>query len=144
MQKTILSFLIIFVFQSISSLAQTTDEEQLSKAIEQLKRIMVNPDAAELANIASDDLEYVHSSGTYRDKQGFIDEFMKGWTIITKVKTTDQTIRVTGNNAIIRHRMVAHTNKPGQPEFYDIIILMVWRKEEGQWKLLARQAAKTY
>jgi hypothetical protein len=38
--------------------------------------------------------------------------------------------------------MVADSKKLGYPPVIDIIIMMVWRKEHGKWKMLARQAAK--
>ena len=122
--------------------AQSDDKDLVAEAIERLRAVMVEPDSVVLADLASDDLEYVHSSGTVRNKQGFIDEFMKRWTNFTKVSLLNQTIKITGDNAIVRHRLVADASIPGYPPVIDIIILMVWRKEDGKWKLLARQAAK--
>lgn len=103
---------------------------------------MIRPDSIVLKNLVSDDLEYVHSSGTVRDKQGFVDEFVKSWTNFTEVKIENQTIKVSGNNAIVRHRLLAVMDNPDYPPNVDIIILMVWRKEAGKWRMFARQAAK--
>jgi hypothetical protein len=58
------------------------------------------------------------------------------------VTVLNQTIKITGDNAIVRHRLLADAHNPGYPAAVDIIILMVWRKENGRWKMLARQAAK--
>ena len=124
------------------SYAQLPDEIMVTQALEQFRTAMVHPDSAVLAGLVSDDLVYVHSSGTVRNKQGFIDEFMKRWTNFTKVTILDQTIKITDNNAVVRHRLMADANNPGYPAEVDIIILMVWRKEGGEWKMLARQAAK--
>ncbi|MEQ8810181.1 MAG: beta-propeller fold lactonase family protein [Imperialibacter sp.] len=121
---------------------QGPEEKLVAEAVERFRQAMTDPDSEGLASLASDDLEYVHSSGTVRDKQGFIDEFMKRWTNFSKVDILNQTIKISGDNAIVRHRLVADANNPGYPSKVDIIILMVWRKEGGQWKLLARQAAK--
>ena len=103
---------------------------------------MMNPDSAVLADLVSDDLEYVHSSGTVRDKNGFINEFMKRQTNVTNVVFSNQTIKFSGDLAIVRHRMVADAHNPGYPPLIDIIVMMVWKKEHGNWKMLARQAAK--
>lgn len=127
---------------SYQTAAQSQDEALVAQAIERFRIAMVHPDSVVLADLASDDLEYVHSSGTVRNKQGFIDEFVKRWTDVTNVTISDQTIRITGDNAIVRHRLVADSKKAGYPPVIDIIILMVWRKEDGRWKMLARQAAK--
>jgi 6-phosphogluconolactonase len=121
---------------------QGPEEKLVAEAVERFRLAMIEPDSNVLASLASDDLEYVHSSGTVRDKQGFIDEFMKRWTNFSKVDILNQTIKISGDNAIVRHRLVADANNPGYPSKVDIIILMVWRKEGDQWKMLARQAAK--
>ena len=127
-------------YTSIS--AQSQDEEYIALAIEKLRIVMMNPDSAVLADLASDDLEYVHSSGTVRDKNGFIKEFMKRQTNVTNVVFSNQTIKFSGDLAIVRHRMVADAHNPGYPPLIDIIVMMVWKKEHGNWKMLARQAAK--
>ena len=135
-----ISFLVISLANS--SIAQSPDEGLIAQALEKFKVVMVQPDSLALADLASDDLVYVHSSGTVRNKQGFIDEFMKRWTNFSKVTILDQHIKIAGENAIVRHRLQADAHNPGYPSAVDIIILMVWRKENGQWKMLARQAAK--
>jgi hypothetical protein len=138
-----LYLLVLFILiVSNSSLAQSKDEVLVAQAIERLRIAMMQPDSVVLANLASDDLEYVHSSGAVKDKQGFIDEFMKKQTDVANVVISNQTIKISGNNAIVRHRLEADSKKAGYPPVIDIIILMVWRKENGQWKMLARQAAK--
>ncbi|WP_339810873.1 beta-propeller fold lactonase family protein [uncultured Imperialibacter sp.] len=121
---------------------QGPEEKLVAEAVERFRQTMTDPDSDVLASLVSDDLEYVHSSGTVRDKQGFIDEFVKRWTNFSKVDILNQTIKISGDNAIVRHRLVADANNPGYPSKVDIIILMVWRKEGGKWKMLARQAAK--
>ena len=122
--------------------AQTQDEKEIALALERFRLAMVQPDSAVLASLASDDLEYVHSSGAVRNKSEFIKEFTRRWTNFSKVTISNQSIKVSGDNAIVRHRLVADAHNPGYPAVVDIIILMVWRKEGGQWKMLARQAAK--
>jgi hypothetical protein len=137
-----LAFLLLSCFTCSSLYAQSTDEKDLADRIETLRQVMIRPDKAILDDIASNDIIYVHSSGTVRDKQGFIDEFMKGWSVYTAITLSNQVIKIAGNNAIVRHRLEADTKKDNMPPHIDIIILMVWTKENGKWKLLARQAAK--
>lgn len=133
-------FLFSFLFIYNPSSAQSQDETQLVQSLERLRVVMEKPDSLILADLVSDDLEYVHSSGTVRDKPGFIHEFMKKQTNVTNVKFSNQTIRVSGDLAIVRHRMEADAHNPGYPSQIDII--MVWKKECRNWKMLARQAAK--
>ena len=139
--RYILSLLILLSFFQVTS-AQSQDEKQIAQALERLRSVMVNPDSVALAALASDYLEYVHSSGTVRDKQGFIKEFMKRQTNLTKAEFLNQSIKITGDMAIVRHRLLADANIPGYPPVIDVIILMVWKKESGTWRMFARQAAK--
>lgn len=131
---------LLFIYNTCP--AQSKDETQLEASIERLRAVMEKPDSVILADLASDDLEYVHSSGTVRDKTGFIHEFMKKQTNVTNVKFSNQTIQVSGDLAVVRHRMEADAHNPGYPSRIDIIILMVWKKDGGKWRMLARQAAK--
>jgi len=135
-------FCLLFFFLLVtSSFSQSADERAVESALEKFKYAMINPDSQVLSSLASDALEYVHSSGTVRNKKEFVDEFMKRWTNFTAVTIKDQTIKITGDNAIVRHRLLADANNPGYPAKVDILVLMVWRKEQGVWKMLARQAA---
>ena len=140
--RYLLNILLLATFAGHETYAQTQGETQLTQRLEQFRLSMIHPDSIVLADLASDDIEYVHSSGTVRNKQEFINEFMKRWTNFSKVTITNQTIKITGDNAIVRHRLVADAHNPGYPAVVDIIVLMVWRKEGGTWKMLARQAAK--
>lgn len=127
---------------SVPVIAQSNDEDEVAALVEKLRKVMIIPDEAVLKELAAEELVYVHSSGTVRDKVGFVNEFMKGWSVFTAITLSDQTIKIAGNNAIVRHRLLADTNKADMPPKIDIIILMVWQKQNGKWKLLARQAAK--
>jgi len=135
-------YLLVILSYPFSISAQSKDEKQIGQAIEQLRIVMMQPDSAVLASLVSNDLEYVHSSGTVRNKQGFINEFVKRQTNITNVVFSNQTIKLSGDVAIVRHRMVADAHNPGYPPLIDIIVMMVWKKEHGSWSMLARQAAK--
>ena len=139
----ILAIVLLCGMLSITTIsAQSTDEKEISARVETLRKVMIAPDEIILKDLASEELVYVHSSGTTRDKAGFVDEFMKGWSIFTAITISDQSIKIAGDNAIVRHRLLADTKKADMPPKIDIIILMVWHKEDGKWKLLARQAAK--
>ena len=137
-----IAVLLIACIANMTVVAQTNDEKEVADRVELLRQVMIRPDKAILEDIAAAELEYVHSSGTVRDKAGFVDEFMKGWSVFTAITLSDQTIKIAGNNAIVRHHLMADTNKSNMPPKIDIIILMVWQKQNGKWKLLARQAAK--
>ena len=51
-------------------------------------------------------------------------------------------MHVVGNTAWVRNIFSAITNDGGKPGEANLSVLMVWMKQKGQWKLLARQAVK--
>lgn len=122
--------------------AQTKAEAQVSAAVEQLRKLMVDPDKAGLEKITDPLLSYGHSSAKVQDQAAFIDALVSGASDFLTIELTDQTVKVEGNTAIVRHVLNATTNDGGKPGVVKIGILLVWIKKGGAWKLLARQAVK--
>ena len=92
--------------------------------------------------LAADDLSYGHSGGRVDTKDSFIGDLIAGKSDFVTIVITDQTIKVVGNTAIVRHARTADTNDSGKPGKVQIKILGVWQQQGGQWKLLARQAVR--
>lgn len=122
--------------------AQTKAEAQVSAAVEQLRKLMVDPDKAALEKITDASLSYGHSSGKVQDQAAFIDALMTGASDFLSIELTEQSIKVEDNTAIVRHVLSATTNDGGKPGVVKIGILLVWIKKGAAWKLLARQAVK--
>ncbi len=49
---------------------------------------------------------------------------------------------VAGDTGIARHRWIGDVELDGKINRVDIGVLLVWQKQGGAWKLLARQAFK--
>ncbi len=110
--------------------------------METLRKELLAPDKATLESLAADDLTYGHSSGLIEDKAAFVNDLLTGKTLLTSVTFSDQTIKIVGNSAIVRHRLVGEANHDNVVTKLDIIVLIIWQKQKGDWKILARQAAK--
>jgi hypothetical protein len=81
-----------------------------------------------------------HSAGRIETKAEFIAASTSGkssWNFIT---LSEPTVKVVGDNAIARHVLTGETLSEGKTTPIKIGILMVWQKQGGDWKLLARQA----
>lgn len=122
--------------------AQSKNEIAVANAVEGLKKAMIDADKTALENLAADELSYGHSSGKVEDKAEFVRSIVSGESDFITIDLTDQTIKIAGNSAIVRHKLFAKTNNKGQAGTANIAILLVWQKQKGQWKLLARQAVK--
>ena len=117
-------------------------EQAVAAAAEKLRVAMIDPTPAALTALVADDLSYGHSGGRVDTKDSFIGDLIAGKSDFVTIAITDQTIKVVGNTAIVRHTLTADTNDAGKPGKVQIKILGVWQQQGGQWKLLARQAVR--
>lgn len=137
-----LIYLIALTFVMNIAMAQNKEEAAVTAAVENLKKAMIDGDKAGLQNITADQLSYGHSSGKVEDKATFVDNIATGKSDFVTIELTNQTIAIAGDAAIVRHTLSATTNDGGNPGSVKLNILLIWQKQKGQWKLLARQAVK--
>jgi ketosteroid isomerase-like protein len=142
MKKTLAFLLTAGFFILTTAFAQSKDETAVANAVETLKKAMISGEKAALEAIAADDLSYGHSAGKVEDKAEFVRAIVSGESDFVTIDLTDQTIKVVGNTAIVRHKLAATTNNNGQAGTAKLAVLTIWQKQKGEWKLLARQAVK--
>lgn len=142
MKNTLITF-IICCLASTFAIGQSKEEKEVAAAVEFLRKAMLDGDKASLDKIAAPELTYGHSSGTIEDKAAFIDALVSGRNDFVTITLSEQTVKMVGNSlALVRHKLKADTNNGGTPGSANIGILLVFQKQQGQWKLLARQAFK--
>jgi ketosteroid isomerase-like protein len=122
--------------------AQSKDEKEVADAVEKLKKAMVDGNREDLTNIVMDKLSYGHSSGHVDDKKEFVEKLASGASDFVSIDLSDQTISVSGKTAIVRHKLDAKSNDAGKPGEVHLFVLLIFQKDNKQWKLLARQAVK--
>ncbi|MES2608897.1 MAG: nuclear transport factor 2 family protein [Pseudomonadota bacterium] len=122
--------------------SSASSEQSVAAAAERLRVAMIDPTQAALAPLVADDLSYGHSGGRVDTKDSFIGDLLAGKSDFVTIAITDQTIKVVGNTAIVRHTLTADTNDSGKPGKVQIKILGVWQQQGSSWKLLARQAVR--
>ena len=117
-------------------------EKAVATAVEQLRKAMIDADKAMLESLVADQLSYGHSGGHIDDKKEFVEKIASGRSDFVSIDLSEQTISVSGKAALVRHILKAKTNDGGNPGEVQLRILLVWQKQSGKWKLLARQAVK--
>lgn len=117
-------------------------EPAVAAAAERLRLAMIDPTPAALGALVADDLSYGHSSGKVDTKASFIGDLVAGKSDFVSITITDQTIKLAGDVAIVRHTLSADTNDSGKPGKVALKILGIWQKQGGEWKMLARQAVR--
>ncbi|WP_211443098.1 nuclear transport factor 2 family protein [Collimonas humicola] len=123
--------------------APANDEQMVADVVERLRAAMNHPgDGGALKPLVMDELSYGHSNGKVQDKAEFIEALVSGASNFVSIALSDQSIRIVQDTAVVRHTFVAVTNDSGKPGNVALKILMVWKKHDGHWRLLARQAVR--
>ncbi len=89
--------------------------------------------------MTSEQLSYGHSSGRVETKEQFINGVMTRKAVVKSLAFPELKVTVVGNAAIARHIYLAESELDGKATTTRIGALQVWQKQDGAWKLLARQ-----
>jgi hypothetical protein len=142
MKKLILPTLFMLM-PIIAIIAQSKEEESIATAVKQLNQAMIDGNHIMLDQLTSNKLSYGHSNGLVEDKDAYITSIVDGIFGFTSIDLTEQTISVSNNVAVVRHKFFAGTDNKGQaPGTVKLAVMQIWQKDKGKWSLLARQATK--
>jgi len=122
--------------------AQSSDEAAVAQAVEAFRKAQLAKDRNQFETLCADQMSYGHSSGRIETKIQFIDDATGPRSVWKFIDLSKQNIQIVGNNAIVRHIFTGENVSEGKTNAIKIGILMVWQKQDGRWKLLARQAYK--
>ncbi len=135
------NLLTIALFMSVT-FAFAQAEKEVEARVNELRLALIDPTVAKLGEISSMALSYGHSSGKMENQAQFIEALVSGTSDFASASFENQTIQVKNNLAIVRHNLVADVLDGGKANSIKIGVMLVWQKEKGSWKLLARQAYK--
>jgi hypothetical protein len=141
-QVTAAALATIAIAPSLPATAQSADETALSAAIENLRLGTMNADKAKLEAVTAPELSYGHSAGKIENRAEFIEAVMTRKSVVKWLKFTEPKNAIHGSTAIARHFYESESELEGKATTIKIGILQVWQKQDGQWKLFARQAYK--
>lgn len=140
MKRLTLTFLgLIF---AIVCIAQSKAEKAVVAAAEKLRLAMISGNAVELDNLVVDQLTYGHSGGQVDDKKEFLHKLTGGGSDFVSITITEQTVNVINKTGVVRHILKAETNDNNKPGTVHLKVLLIFVKDNGKWKLAARQAVK--
>ena len=136
-----LVLLLLFFLSCVKMFAQSL-EKDIKSSIEALTKATISQDNPMLEKLTSDELSYGHSTGLIENKTAYLKDILSGPTQFLQIDYADQTINLAGNIAIVRNISTIKATKEGAPLDIKIGVLMIWKKEGADWKLLARQGYK--
>jgi hypothetical protein len=133
---------ILLIFFSVNLQAQSEKELAVAEAVEKFKNAMIDGERDVLYSLTSKALSYGHSNGAIDTQESFINPLVSGKSNFKTMIISDQTINIIDNTALVRHNLVADIIDNGNTIHVTLGVLLVWIEQDGQWKLLARQAVK--
>ena len=142
MKKIASLFLIATASLFLTHLYAQEKNNSIDKAVLQLKDALLSGNEQKLKDISSKHLSYGHSNGLIENQEAFIKTLISGKSVFLTIDLSDQTIDLVDKTAIVRHSLYAKTNNDGVLGEVRLKVLMIFQKENGSWKLLARQAVK--
>ena len=141
--KYFVAIITVVLFQfSVLAQNKSKDEIAIAARVETLRQAMIDADGTKLKELTSTGLSYGHSSGVVQNQATFIEKIANGESDFVTIEFQNQTIEIVGDNAIVRHNLVAHTKDGGVDKDIKIGIMLVWQKQKNKWLLIARQAYK--
>ena len=99
--RTVLALLLVISVSGVS--AQSAEEAAVGQAVEALRKAIIAKDRAQFEALLADQLIYGHSDGRTDTKTSYIEDAIGPRAVYKVIDLTNQTVRVTGDSAIVRH-----------------------------------------
>jgi len=119
--------------------AQAGDEAAVADMVETLRRGLFDKDKTKLDQVSAPQLSYGHSDGRVETKDEFVTAVLNRKATVKALSFPELKVTVVGNNAVARHIYLSESEQDGKVTNTRIGALQVWQKQDGAWKLLARQ-----
>ena len=122
-----------------ATVAEATEESVVKEAVDILRAGILEADRSKLSRVSADQISYGHSDGRVETKEQFINGVLTRKQVVKSLAFPDLKVSVVGPSAVVRHIYLAESELDGKATTTRIGALQVWHKQEGGWRLLARQ-----
>ncbi|MDB5929427.1 MAG: nuclear transport factor 2 family protein [Polaromonas sp.] len=127
---------------SSGSREATADEAAVLEAMHALSQACLDASRPRLLALAEEGLTYSHSDGRIQTREAFIDALESSESVFRGIELSGVSVQLAGAVALVHHQARYSTVKQGQPGSLDVQVSQVWRRTDGAWRLLLRQARK--
>jgi ketosteroid isomerase-like protein len=133
-----------FLMICFGASAQSKEQQEVWKRVEALSNaVFSTKDSIVLKDLVSNRVTYGHSAGNIENKQEMVHNASVSKTVYKNSELEKLSVDVDKNSAIVRHTFRAiSVDEKGTETPLNLGLLQVWRKEQGKWRLWARQAVK--
>ncbi|MEO7651861.1 MAG: nuclear transport factor 2 family protein [Bryobacteraceae bacterium] len=136
-----ISRILLAAFSLVACFAQArpADIENLDKA---WSKAILAKDSATLERLLDNDLVYAHASGAVDSKQQYLDKIKSGRQVYKSFEQRKVSVRMHGHTAVTQSWARVTGVNPQGPFDDKIMLLHVWMKKNGAWRLVAHQTAR--
>ncbi len=103
---------------------------------------VVANDVASLEKLCSPDLIYAHSDGQIDSYEEYLNRLRKKTSNYQAIDISKSSAKLYGDTAVVNARAFFRVLADGNQINNDIAYTHVYQKRDGEWKLIAHQAAK--
>lgn len=121
-----------------------TDRQSLADLAQELEtqrwRLLLDANTPALSDLVSDDLHFVHSSGLRDSKKQYLDAIETGAVVYRSANSRIESVIPLGDEAFIAHGVVKmEATVRGAERRLHSVFIVVWRREQDAWRLVAHQ-----
>jgi ketosteroid isomerase-like protein len=132
----------LVLLAATAAVALSSSEDEIRAADQRWAAAVKGGDTAALERMYTSDLIYAHATGKVEDKAQYIERLKSG-----KQKYSDVAIEttkiVTHGDSAVSHSIVRTIGTNDAGPFNDHVMMMhVWVKQRGEWRLVAHQTTK--
>lgn len=114
-------------------------EEEIRAAEKDWAAAVVAQDFAEMEKIYHDDLVYAHSTGIIETKAEYLGKLKSGKQKYTAIDHEKTTVVPNGDSAVAHSIVVMKGTNASGPFDNKLMMMHVWFKQAGRWRLAAHQ-----
>jgi ketosteroid isomerase-like protein len=122
--------------------AASPEEQQVLDAEKAWASAVIAKDFAKLDAMLMPDLIYAHSTGNIEDKTQYVGKMKAGTQRYAGIEPGPTTVRLHGNAAITHSTVRMHGVNANGPFDDRVMMIHMWVKSGGTWKLAGHQTTK--
>lgn len=120
--------------------AHADDQVDVNRAVDGIREALLKADASALKDLLADQLDYGHSNGKLDTKNDFLASVANKKPVYKTINLEDRKTTIVGSTAIVRYNLTAEIETDGKVSSVKAGVMQIWTKQDGKWRLLARQS----
>ena len=131
----------LFVLAATPALAAGSEDE-LSRAEKAWAAAVTALDYAALGRILGDNLIYAHSTGVVENKAEYLGKLKSGVQKYDGIEHASMTVKLYGEAGVVHSQVRMRGASKGKPFDDRLMMLHLWVRQGGRWRLAAHQTTR--